>query len=157
MQRTLRLLMVTGHLMTLQLVAGVLVWWLSPWPWLSLPIAIAWLALLIVDLRHPRFAGALPLWQRAVALLLAESPAVVFGAWNILYFCGFAPRFELGAFVIQLWLTPLMPVLALCPDGVVLGRDLWLWALSLAPMGLIAVLILASWRQQKNRPVSQTA
>lgn len=150
MQRTLQFLMVTGHLMTLQLLAGILVWWLSPWPWLSLPIAVGWLALLIVDLRHPRFAGALSWWQRSLALLLAESPAVVFGVWNVLYFCGYAPRFELGAFVIQLWLTPLMPLLAFCPDGVVLGRDLWLWALSCAPVVLIAVLVLASWRRQPS-------
>ena len=155
MQRTLRLLMVTGHLMTLQLVAGVLVWWLSPWPWLSLPIAIAWLALLIVDLRHPRFAGALSWWQRSLALLLAESPAVVFGVWNVLYFCGSAPRFELGAFVIQLWLTPLMPVLALCPDRVVLGRDLWLWALSVAPLVLVIGLVLGSYRRSHVAPISE--
>jgi hypothetical protein len=149
MRQTLRLFAVTGHLATLQLLAGILVWWLSPWPWLALTLAVAWLAVVIVDLRHPRFAGALPLWQRSLALLLAESPAVVFGVWNVLYFCGFAPRFELGAFVIQLWLTPLMPLLAFCPDGAVLGRDLWLWALSLAPVGLITALMLASNRRPR--------
>lgn len=147
MRHLLDVLAVAGHLAAIQLLVGTLVWWLSPWPWLSLPLAVAWLVLLIVDLRHPRFAGALPLWQRAVALVVAESPALVFGAWNVLYFCGFAPRFELGAFVIQLWLTPLMPLLAFCPDGVVLGRDLWLWALSCAPFVVVTGLVLGSGRR----------
>jgi hypothetical protein len=148
MRPTLRLLAIAGHLAAIQLLAGTLVWWLSPWPWLSLTITIAWLAVVIVDLRHHRFAGALSWWQRTMALLVAQSPALVFGAWNVLYFCGLAPRFELGAFVIQLWLTPLMPLLAFCPEGVVLGRDLWLWALSLAPFVLITGLVLASHRRQ---------
>ena len=152
MQRTLQFLMVTGHLMTLQLLAGILVWWSSPWPWLSLLVAIAWLVVMILDLRHPRFAGALPWWQRSLALLLAESPALVFGAWNVLYFCGIASRFELGAFVIQLWLTPLMPLLAWSPGGVVLDRDLWLWVLSFSPALLIVGLVLGSYRRPRSEP-----
>lgn len=152
MRHSIHVLAVAGHLATVQLVAGTLVWWLSPWPWLSLAAAVGWLALLVVDLRHPRFAGALPLWPRTLALVLAESPALVFGAWNVLYFCGLAPRFELGAFVIQLWLTPLMPLLAWCPTGVVLGRDLWLWALSLAPLLLVIGLVLGSYRRSHVEP-----
>ena len=155
MQRLLHIVLVAGHLAAVQLLAGVLVWWLSPWPWLALTVALVWLALLIVDLRHSRFAGALPLWQRTVALLVAQSPAVVFGGWNVLYFCGFAPRFELGAFVIQLWLTPLMPLLAFCPEGTVLGRDLWLWALSIAPLALVIGLVLGSYRRAHVAPISE--
>lgn len=152
MRHLLRVLVVAGHLAAVQLVAGIVVWWLSPWPWLSLSAALGWLALLVVDLRHPRYAGALPLCQRTMALLLAQSPALLFGAWNVLYFCGLAPRFELGSFVIQLWLTPLMPLLAFCPAGIVLGRDLWLWVLSLAPPLLIIGLVLGSCRRSAVEP-----
>ena len=154
MRHTLHVLAVAGHLAAVQLLAGTVVWWLSPWPWLAVLVTIGWLVVMIVDLRHPRFAGALPLWQRTLALVLAESPALVFGAWNVLYFCGFAPRFELGAFVIQLWLTPLMPLLAFCPAGVVLGRDLWLWALSIAPLVLVIGLVLGSYRRSHVAPRS---
>ena len=31
---------------------------------------------------------------------IAWAPALVFGLWNVLYFVGVAPRFELGAFEI---------------------------------------------------------
>ncbi len=140
----LRILAVAGHVAALQLVAGVMGWWLSPWPWLSLLVTALWLGVLIMDLRHPRFAGILPPWQRLVALTLAQSPALVFGGWNMLHFCGLAPRFELGAFVVQLWLTPLAPLFAWCPAGSLLERDLWLWALSVAPFVLVIFLTLAS-------------
>jgi hypothetical protein len=137
MRHTLHVLAVAGHVAALQLVAGVLVWWLSPWPWLSLLATALWLGVLVMDLRHPRFAGILPRWQRLIAFMLAQGPALVFGAWNVLYFCGLAPRFELGAFVVHLWLTPLAPLLAWCPTGTLLERDLWLWALSIAPFLLV--------------------
>lgn len=150
MRHTLNILAVAGHLAAVQLLAGVLVWWSSPWPWLSLLVTALWLGVLIIDLRHPRFAGILPPWQRLGALALAQSPALVFGAWNLLYFLGLAPRFELGAFVIQLWLTPLMPLLTFCPAGVVLGRDLWLWALSIAPV-VVVFLALVSCHPRVKR------
>ncbi len=137
----LRILVVAGHLAALQLVAGVLVWILSPWPWLAMLVTLGWLVVLVADLRHPRGAGILPRRQRLVALLLSESPALIFGAWNLLYFCGWVARFELGAFVVQLWLTPLSPVLALCPGGSLLERDLWLWALSVMPFVMTAALV----------------
>ncbi len=152
MRPTLTILVVAGHLATIQLLAGCLSWWLSPWPWWSLMVTVGWLVLLVADLRHPRFAGSLPWWQRAIALAVVESPALVFGAWNLLSFIGFAPRFELGAFIVQLWLTPLAQVMAFCPAGALLGRDLWLWALSLAPFLLVAFLLLAS-RQRRSPKV----
>ena len=146
MRQTFTILVVAGHLAAIQLLAGVLCWWLSPWPWWSLTVTVGWLVLLVADLRHPRFAGVLLWWQRALAITVVESPALVFGAWNLLSFIGFAPRFELGAFIVQLWLTPLAQVMAFCPAGTLLGRDLWLWALSLAPFLLVAGLVLASHR-----------
>jgi hypothetical protein len=149
MRMLLRVLVVSGHLVALQMVAGAIVWWLSPWPWIAVLVSMAWLAVFVGDLRHPRFAGALSRWPRLGALLLAQVPALVFGIWNVFYFLGVAPRFELGAFVVQFWLTPLMPILALCPEGVVHGRDLWLWALSVAPVFVIvAAMSVAEIRRQ---------
>jgi len=144
MHPLLRTLAVAGHLAAIQLVAGVVCWLLAPLPALALAGTLGWLLVLALDIRHERLAGCLPRPLLALALTIAEGPAVVFGAWNILHFLGHAPRFELGAVVIQLWLTPLAPLLAWCPGGSWLGRDWWLWLLSAAPCLLVAAGVLAA-------------
>ncbi len=142
MRPLLRILAVAGHLAALQLVAGMACWLAAPLPALALAVALGWLLAQAWDIRHVRLAGCLPRPQLALALAIAQAPALVFGAWNILYFLGLAPRFELGAVVIQLWLTPLAPLVAWCPDGSWLGRDWWLWLLSAAPFLLVAAAMM---------------
>jgi hypothetical protein len=137
-EASVRILAVAGHLAALQLVAGVACWLAAPRPALATALALGWLLALAWDIRHERLAGCLPRPLLALALALAEAPALLFGGWNILHFLGHAPRFELGAVVIQLWLTPLAPLVACCPQGSWLGRDWWLWLLSAAPCLLIA-------------------
>jgi hypothetical protein len=144
MHQLVRTLAVAGHLAALQLVAGVVCWLAAPLPALALACALGWLLALAWDIRHERLAGCLPRLLLALALALAEAPALVFGAWNILHFLGHAPRFELGAVVIQLWLTPLAPLVAWCPEGSWLGRDWWLWLLSAVPYLLVAAGVLAA-------------
>lgn len=134
----LRTLAVAGHLAALQLVAGAVCWLAAPLPGLALAAALGWLLALAWDIRHPRLAGCLPRPLLALALALCEAPALVFGTRNILHFLGYAPRFALGAVVVQLWLTPVAPLVAWCPAGSWLGRDWWLWLLNALPWLLVA-------------------
>jgi len=151
MDRILSILAVAGHLATLQAIGGLVVWWLSPWPQMALAATLGWLVVMVWDLRHPHLAGNLSRWPLGVALLLAESPALVFGAWNLLTFLGLAPRFELGAFIVQWWLTPMAPLLACCPTWTWLDRDGWLWVLSVTPILLvISGMLVGSSRSRKN-------
>jgi hypothetical protein len=144
MRPLVRTLAVSGHLAAIQLGAGVVCWLAAPLPALALMVTLGWLLVLAWDIRHARLAGCLPRPLLALALALSEAPALVFGAWNILHFLGHAPRFELGAVVIQLWLTPLAPLVAWCPSGSWLGREWWLWLLSADPYLLVAAGVLAA-------------
>ena len=127
-------------------------WLAAPLPALALALALGWLLALAWDVRHERLAGCLPRPQLALALVIAQAPALAFGAWNILHFLGHAPRCELGAVVIQLWLTPLAPLVAWCPGGSWRGRDWWLWLLSAAPYLVVAAGMLASRARTGGRP-----
>lgn len=147
-------LIVAGYLAALQLVFGTACWCLAPWPWVAMSVSVLWIVCTVLSLRHPRFAGALPRGQRVLAVAVAELPALIFGTWNLLYFVGAAPRCDLGAFVLQLWLTPLAPIITLCPTGTLLNRDLWLWLISSMPFLLLA--LSAAVPRRPHWPLSST-
>lgn len=130
-----------AFLATVQLLVGVAVWCLSPFPVLAMATAAAYVLWCWFAARAWWLLGGLGVWRRLLALCLWQSPALVFSAWNLLLFFGLAGRGDVGAVVLHLWLQPLAPLWAMAPGIVIADRGLYLWIQAVLPW----VLVVAMW------------
>ncbi|GDY12332.1 hypothetical protein LBMAG53_12100 [Planctomycetota bacterium] len=136
-----------AFLATVQLLAGIAAWCLSPFPFLAVGLAVAYGMWCVLAARAGWLLGGLGAWSRLLALSLWQAPALVFSAWNLLYFFGWAGRGDVGAVVLHLWLQPFAPLWALAPGIVVADRGLYLWIQAVLPWALVVALWCLGFRR----------
>ncbi len=138
-----------GFLILVQLLAGLGVWFLSFSTPLKTLACVAFLGWLYLAARWPAvLAGLDGWWRRAATIALWQLPALGFGAWILVDFCG-GPRVpDAGLVVVQVWAYPLTWLAAqLSPDLRLGGNGLSTWIQAAVPWLAAAGLLLASRRR----------
>ncbi len=138
-----------GFLILVQLLAGLGVWFLSFSIALKSLACVAYLLWLYLAARWPAVLGGLDTWWRRLAVIvLWQLPALAFGAWILLDFCGGPPVPAAGPVVVQVWAYPLTWLIAeLSPGLMVAGKALSIWAQAAAPwLAAIGLLVLSRKR-----------
>ena len=142
------LLAVAGYAVLVQLMAGTLVVALGPWPWLGWLTLTAYAAFLFHACRHRELLPGLGGWRRrALAVVLWQGPALVFGGWNLAAFLGWCGGMDIGCTVLQAWHAVILPLSDLVPRGEWRLVAWYLWLASAWPLVLAAILVLASRRR----------
>ncbi len=130
---------------------AILVWFCSPYPVLTVPLACAWPVLAALATRT--LVAPLGRWQAAGCLVLFLLVPAAAGAWDLLYFAHAAARGEVACTVEQLWMTPLLPLVAFIPGWWWGGTAAYLWVLNALPL-LIFAALLALAMTATRRPVA---
>lgn len=136
---------VAGFAAFVQVLAGVLVVALSPWPWAGWLTLAIYAVFLVHACRHRELlAGLRTLPRRAMAIALWQAPALVFGVWNLGGFLGWWAGLDVGCAVLQAWHAVFLPLLDLVPRGEWRWVSWYLWAESAWPLALSVALLLGS-------------
>lgn len=138
-------LAVAGYGALVQLAAGAAVVAAARWPWAGWVALGAYAAFLVHACRHRELLAGLGGWpRRALAVLLWQAPALVFGAWNLAGFLRWCGAFDVGCAVLQGWHAVFLPLVDLVPRGEWRLVSWYLWAASAWPLALAALLVLGS-------------
>ena len=138
-----RVLSVAGYATCVQLIAGITITAIGR-PIVAWVIFAGFVAFLVHSVRSRFLLAGMPILARSLTIALWQFPGLVFGAYNLVYFFGWADAFDLGCFVLQGWYAIFLPVLATFPGGDWNGIAMYLWATSALPFLLAITLLLTA-------------
>jgi hypothetical protein len=129
----------------LQVLCVILAWLVSPVRPLAYLACLLWVLGCVVLVRHRNWvAGLSRPWRRWLCLLVWQLPGLSSGACALAIFSGLWQAPAIAVFLLQLWLQPLAPLIALAPRATCHAVADYLWVAALIPfLGYLVTAVIA--------------